>query len=392
MYNDQLEERVISIEQIFLDPNNPRFWSEQTKGSLLIPDSKVTDMANQDRTMDTIRNHGLDELKNSILRNGFLPLDRIVVRELEGEADKFVVIEGNRRLAALKWLREQIDEGTIAEEGIEPDSPYLENLKNDTTDLGVLVYLGDEKVDIAWILQGIRHIGGIRNWEPAQQGKLVADQIDKDGLSLTQAGQMFGLSAQAVGRRYRSYKALEQMRADPEYRSKALNKYYSLFEEAIRQRPVKDWLGWDNSRKEFTNQENIHQFYEWISPDEEHNDKRRRIHDPRHIKSLGAILDSDKKSLLNQVDNHEIDIEAAYQKIKDSCSKFDWKYALESAESSIEEIPASVLNDNRKEIVQILEKIQKRINALIGMAHTETSKTDKKQEESEGEAEHDLQV
>ena len=126
------------------------------------------DGTHQERAFESIRKHGLVELKNSILRNGFLPLDRIVVRELDGIRGKYVVIEGNRRLAALKWLRSDIDEGLVAEEGIDPDSDYLEKLAESTKEIEVLVYLGDDKNDIAWILQGIRHIGGIRDWEPAQ--------------------------------------------------------------------------------------------------------------------------------------------------------------------------------------------------------------------------------
>jgi len=228
MYNDLLQEKTIRVDDLFLDPNNPRFWSEQTQRTADIPDSKVSDEVNQSKTRNRIGEHGLEELKNSILRNGFLQLDRIVVRQLGDQPGKYVVIEGNRRLAALKLLREQIAQGTVAESVSED---YLNMIKSNTDAIGVLVYEGADKKDIAWILEGIRHIGGIRDWMPAQQGKLVADQIDKEGLTLAEAGQPFGLSAQAVGRRYRSYKALEQMRQDEEFqgRSRSLATTPSFF-------------------------------------------------------------------------------------------------------------------------------------------------------------------
>ena len=47
------------------------------------------------------------ELRHTIKELGFLPMDRLVVRAWNvGAADvrKYVVIEGNRRVAALKWL------------------------------------------------------------------------------------------------------------------------------------------------------------------------------------------------------------------------------------------------------------------------------------------------
>ncbi len=366
MYNDQLEEITVSVTDLYLDPNNPRFWSEQTRSSGDVADLKVPEDVHQTRAMERIKSHGLEELRNSMLRNGFLPLDRIVVRELAGCPGKYIAIEGNRRLAALKALREAIQLGTVSEEGITDD--YLDNLFKRTDKIEVLVYRGDETKDIAWILQGIRHIGGIRDWMPAQQGKLVADQIDREGLSLTEAGQRFGLSAQAVGRRYRSYKALEQMRKDSEFQSQAENKYYSLFEEAIRQKEVKKWLGWSDQESRFTEPENLKQFYAWITPDEEHEDKLRRIHDPRQIQYLGKLLSSKQDSLLDQIDRHEIEIEAAHQKLKDVDFKFDWRTALLKAEELINDIPGSSFAENPEEVIENLDRIMKKIEKLSSMA------------------------
>lgn len=167
MYNDELTEQTISIDNLYLDPNNPRFWGHQSPRR--IPDTRATEEAIQQRVEQNIRRHGVEELHFSILRNGFLPLDRIVVRPLETHDDKFVVVEGNRRLAALKLLRERIREGLIAEEKISEE--YLSNLSDQTKELSVLVYNGSHSDDISWIFQGIRHIGGIRQWEPAQRSR-----------------------------------------------------------------------------------------------------------------------------------------------------------------------------------------------------------------------------
>jgi len=374
MYNDQLKKDTIDVDAIYLDPNNPRFWSELNRGMASIADAKVSEAANQARAMEQIKLHGLEELRNSIMRNGFLPLDRIVVRELEGCSGKYVAIEGNRRLAALKWLRESIQQGTISEKGLSQD--YLEALVEQTNSIEVLVYDGDRTKDIAWILQGIRHIGGIREWQPAQQGKLVADMIDREGLSLTAAGQQFGLSAQAVGKRYRSYKALEQMRADEEFQSKAENKYYSLFEEALGNKEVKKWLGWDDSERVFTELDNLKQFYAWITPDDDSEEKRRRIHDPRHIKCLGTLIANQQQGLLDQIHDHEIGIEAAYQKLKDSAEKYDWKTALKKVASLIGEIPATSLAENPDEALKLLGAVKEKIENLKSMTEAIQANSD----------------
>ena len=189
MYSQDFEELSLPVDKIYLDPNNPRFWTQKTTRD--IADRRIPDQDVQTRTMKDIETHDIKELMNSILRNGFLPLDRIVVREIENNPDKYVVVEGNRRLAALKTIRQQIEDEVIDEEGI--TLGHKENLLESTNKIITLVYKGDEKKEIAWLLQGIRHISGIREWAPAQRARLLADQIDSHGLMFREAGQKFGL-------------------------------------------------------------------------------------------------------------------------------------------------------------------------------------------------------
>jgi hypothetical protein len=371
MYNEQLVGRTIPVGNIFLDPNNPRFWSEQSQKTAEVPDAKIPEDGHQITTRTRIAHHALEELQNSILQNGFLPLDRIVVRKLHGLDNKYVVIEGNRRLAALKTLREHIEQGTVSEAGI--DDAYLQALVERTNSIEVLVYEGAETKDIAWILQGIRHIGGIRDWMPAQQGKLVADLIDKKGLTFSVAGQRFGLTAQAVGRRYRSYKALEQMRQDDEFQSNAENKYYSLFEEAVRQKEVKEWLGWDDTQMRFTNRENLKQFYSWICPDEDRETKERRLHDPRHIAFLGRLLAGGQNTLIDMIDKHEIGIEAAHQKLSDQGYRYDWSSAFKKIRTLIEDIPNSEIDRHSAEIIAQLNTLITQMEGLRKKAEAVTA-------------------
>jgi len=364
MFTDNLKEEKISIEDLMLDPNNPRFWSEKTCRD--VPDKKICDANHQAAALEGISDHGVEELLTSILRNGFLPLDRIVVRPIEDSNGKYVAVEGNRRLAALKILRRRIADGVMDEPGIDED--YLEELKKSTDHLSVLVYQGDQGEAVAWMLQGIRHISGIRSWQPAQQGKLVADQIDRDGLSFREAGQRLGLQPAAVGKRYRAYKALEQMRSDAEFRDKADNKYYSLFEEAISTQSVKNWLGWSDNEFKFQNTDKLRQFYSWITPDEDNEDKRRRLHDPRHIKKLGALIAGQHATLLHQVDTHAVSIETAADKAKETGPKHDWKSAIEDATLLLKDIPQSAIAEKPAEILSELTQIDEVVQGIRKMA------------------------
>lgn len=357
MYSDQLDEQTIAFDQIFLDPNNPRFWTEKTVRD--VPDEKISGSQIQDRTLVAISQYGISELRDSIIRNGFLPLDRIVVRPIAGKSDEYVIVEGNRRFAALTVLRQEIADGTASEEGLDDDQ--LQSLYDATNSLTVLVYHGADTHDISWLLQGIRHISGIRPWLPAQRARLVSQQIDNNNLTFRAAGQKFGLSAQAVGRLYRAYNALEQMRKHDEFSGKAKNEYFTLFEESIRNRDVRDWLGWDNMSFKFENESNLAQFYSWICPDEDHNDQRR-IHDPRQIKSLGVLLAGGHYTLLNQIDSYEETIEQALAKVEGNISKSAWKDKMQQARNIIADLPQQIMFEEPDDFLAALLEIEQQVH------------------------------
>ncbi|MBV2149047.1 ParB N-terminal domain-containing protein [Sphingobium sp. AS12] len=364
MYMSELEVRKVSVDDIFLDPNNPRFWSEQNTRE--IPDRRIPDEKVQATARTNIDRHGIDDLFNSILRNGFLLLDRIVVRSIEGHDGKYVVVEGNRRFRSLTKLRTAIKEETIAEEGIDDD--YLARLLEETTAIEVLIYKGSGTDDISWMLQGIRHISGIRDWEPAQRAKLVAKQIDDEGKTFRAAGQQFGLSPQAVGRLYRTYKALEQMRADDEFGGKARNDYFSLFEEAYRNTTLREWLGWDEEQRKFTNEDRIKRFYSWVSPDDEHEDKARRIHNPKQIKELAYLIENQKNSLITEFENHETGISEAYGRATSETKPQDWRKAVERARTLVGDLPQSAIFDDTKDFIAELERLSSEIDKRLDMA------------------------
>ena len=60
----------------------------------------------QKETMRLLKAESLSELIKSIKSNGFLPIERIVVSP-HGEDGFYLVIEGNRRVAALKMIQRQ---------------------------------------------------------------------------------------------------------------------------------------------------------------------------------------------------------------------------------------------------------------------------------------------
>ena len=155
----------VKLEQLFFDPNNPRFVAtfgeDQTKMFRYL----ITDI-------------GVEDLLQSISASGLIDGDPIIVREKGKSAtgqDEYFVIEGNRRLAAFKLFageRPQDDRPI-------PDIPELsaENLK-------VL----KEKVPVqsGWsepLLQaylGYKHVTASKEWPSEAKAKFVFEHANGD--------------------------------------------------------------------------------------------------------------------------------------------------------------------------------------------------------------------
>ena len=109
----QLESIDVDLNNILLDPNNPRF-AEIDSTDVKISESRYDEERIKENTYRKMKqNFDIDVLANTIKELGFLPFDKIIVRKWNFADNKYVVIEGNRRIAALKSILEQHANGTL---------------------------------------------------------------------------------------------------------------------------------------------------------------------------------------------------------------------------------------------------------------------------------------
>jgi hypothetical protein len=250
---------TVDLQHLLLDPNNFRFQDEQA--FLFADEKRFHETGVQERALTRIRAEALSDLKSSILTNGFLPFERIVVRPYDTDAAgvaRYVVVEGNRRIAALKWIASDHAAGVSIPTQVE------ETLKN----VPVVVIDSTEDPSIVLSLMGVRHVAGIKEWGGYQRAKLVAELRDRFRLETSEIAARLGMSAHEVNRRYRGFKSLEQMLKDEEFGDRAIPKMYPLFHEAVAGTVIKDWLGWNDAEARFENTDNLHSFYSLIVPRE----------------------------------------------------------------------------------------------------------------------------
>ncbi|MFZ0266299.1 hypothetical protein, partial [Caulobacter sp.] len=115
----QLEALTLTPDQLLLDPNNYRF--HDLPGYRAVTRARFAEKGVQDRALQFLQEtpaFDLGALRESIISNGFVPFEQIVVEAFSDEPNqpaaetgagmdpktKYVVVEGNRRAAAIKTL------------------------------------------------------------------------------------------------------------------------------------------------------------------------------------------------------------------------------------------------------------------------------------------------
>jgi hypothetical protein len=252
----------VAPARLLLDPNNYRFH-DLVGYKPVANRNRYAEVGVQERALQllqTTESFELGALKDSILTNGFVPLEQIVVERFdETENPKFVVIEGNRRVAAVKSLLSDHEAGAV-----DIEEEILQTLQT----LPVIEMTGSEaeRRDYQQTLMAIRHIAGIREWGPYQQAKLVLELYEKEKQPFGTVAQRIGISSREVARRYRASKALQQMEDDEEFGEHAAPRLYSFFHEAVSQPKVREWLGLSEQTYRAENDSARRAFYELLSP------------------------------------------------------------------------------------------------------------------------------
>jgi hypothetical protein len=154
-----MDETRIRHDQLRLDPHNPRL-PEELQGK------------SQPEMLSYLGgNGGLEELARSYINNGFFQHEHLIVTPDDGA---WIVLEGNRRLAALKILLEDQD-AQEADLRFALDERLSEDRRDGLLDLPVFVVDGREAVRK---YLGFRHIGGIKTWSAEAKARYLAEEVE----------------------------------------------------------------------------------------------------------------------------------------------------------------------------------------------------------------------
>jgi len=355
-----LKEGKAQLDDILLDPNNPRF-AELGDSIDIIPESRFAEARIQKDAFDKMKIDRFDvaELRDTIKTIGFLPMDKVVVREWKGNLDlnnkKYVVVEGNRRITALKWL---IDLNKSGKETFTDDE--MENFQTIN-----LLILDTESAppSILWILPGLRHVSGIKEWGPYQKARAVFI-LREAGSGAQEAAQSLGLSTRGANQLWRSYLALAQMMNDEEFGEYAEPKKYSYFEEVFKKPDVRIWLDWDDNERKFKNASRIRELYSWIVGEQDDNGNLQdpKLPEAKSIRELSGILNDESALSVFRSPNGTL-TKALVRYEADHPQ--DWQPTILNAESLLANLSPDILRSLTQDEINNLEKLRNRIDRVI---------------------------
>ncbi len=342
MANPRLDEKRISIHDLMLDPSNPRFVDgfgqevavedsgvEAVQEELLRRfkvGSELEEAADEDEDREGF--FAIKELHASMTSIGFVPIDRVVVRELE-RSSKFLVIEGNRRVSAAKTL---LREDAEALPGKELPNEIRETLE----EILVLVIdtegmdRGDIEKEVGVIL-GLRHFGSVLPWRPLPRAHSIYTQYMSvtDGTDFRVAPKAFrdvahrlSISAAEVRRAIRTYIAYNQLRDED---GGVLPSHYSLIEAAVTDRRLigHSYLEVSDGTYELSEPslQRLNKICQFAARDQLAADKKI-LADPKAIKPFGRLVadakGGDPEAIRGFATNLLIDVEDGNRSLEDA--------------------------------------------------------------------------
>ena len=347
--------KYATLDELYLDAKNPRLGRHDSQDSL-----------SQDDILDLMRSWVLDELAVSYMESGFWIHEPLLVveEELEGEP-RLVVIEGNRRLAALKYLHAALHQEQISGKPVTKKwSALVENRNVPEVLFNSIPYIQVDSREEVESFLGFRHVTGVKQWHPEQKAQYITKLIDERDMSYEEVMRKIGSRTPTVRQHYISYRLLVQMEDSLEnFSFEDARGRFSVMYLSLRTQGVQTYLDIDISADKQdaktpvpkTHLEALADFALWLFGDRNGPEKQPPLFtDSRRVDDFGRILENDR-AVRYLKENTRPDFEYAFELSGGDESKIVQR--LNEAASNVEVVLSRV--QHHKDSVDIQEAIKR---------------------------------
>ena len=246
--------KAIAIDDLLLDVNNPRFVQHESN---LVHEDQIADSDQQAKALKRMESFEINTIESSIKMDGWIDADRVFVRAHK-KSKKYVVVEGNRRIAAIKSLLQKHAAGA-AKHKLEKE--LLASLQAiECVDL-----TGATNAQIERIL-GLRHHGAIKQWDllpssmniyQAYSSRNGSDYKLDTGIA-KQVADIFSLDTPEVKAKltaYRAYLGIYEYLPEGDKRSEIdLNSKFSIIHDAMKNSEMRRYYKFNQDLGTFENE------------------------------------------------------------------------------------------------------------------------------------------
>lgn len=368
----------ISLKNLYLDTNNYRFIDSNHYNETSTEVSDYINKRNQSNTERLIRganNSNIKDLIDSFKTNGFVEVDQIQVRQLE--SGKYLVIEGNRRVATLKFLESEYKLGNPIGQ-LDPDI---------FSAVPVVIY-NDTNAQHNRILMGLKHINGNKRWPAINQAQLLQDLKD-GGMPEKEIISALGITRLTYTRYIYTLRLVNDYKSSI-HGDQFETTMFNIFAEITRKQELLTWLSWNEGNNTYDNINNKNRLFSWLSDEPKIDDAKERgeedISDdnkeiyPRIITKGSEIRDlakfiSDENALSEMEETRTV---SAGLNSSDIVNEDKFNSTLDTMEKQLN-IAFGFSKYARANSKRKLQDLNQKINALIatqeGSVKTESRKT-----------------
>ena len=291
----------VPLSNLCLDRQNPRLRGDREWKS-------ITD---EELLAEFARSYRLIEIAHSIVDKGFTPryAEALLVIAHPSQANAYVVIEGNRRLATLKLLTSKSARAAAGVTG-EWDDLAKKAAKHQLHEaVPVIVYPCREALND---YLGFRHITGPRPWRPEAKARFIGKLLS-DGESIDSVVRRIGSNHRTV-RRFAEAHAIFTQARDAGLPVDEVEKGFGVFYNALDQEGVRQYLGLVSPQGKIdtlpdspiTQQhlDNLKTLIELLFGDQD-NGLDRVIAESRELRRLGKVL-AHSRARVHLVQNRDL--------------------------------------------------------------------------------------
>jgi hypothetical protein len=361
--------KKISTVLLDFDPENPRLMEDGTKNP-----SEEHIIGALAETAD------LSEVVESIAANGYFDIEPLIVQRVK---DRFRVLEGNRRLAAIRLIQKPALAKTLGISVPDISQEVLESIK------AVTVYAVENAAQARDYI-GFKHVNGPHRWDALAKARFAAAWYRKErksGLTLEKIAQRLGDRHDTVVRLVNGVFVLDQAEEkkvyDLEDRYPGRKFAFSHLYTALTRPGYREFLGLPEEWRDLdptpnpvpaAKLESLQKFLIWLYGSKSDDIAPVITSQNPHIKQLGAVLQNARARSIMMMRNN---LQEAYAQVESKESRFESSLinAKQESENALSQI--SGYDPSDLTLLEIGEELQKTSDALYSTMSSMAEKSGK---------------